>query len=77
MDDKRLIIEVENHTILYDKSHSLFYDNGKKKIWREIALLLNVDGEYSFCNQTVLKSRPIQRLKTPRNLQIPIRLDIG
>ncbi len=46
MDEEKLIIEVQNHTILFDTSHPHYKDtNRKDKAWSEIAEVLGVDGE--------------------------------
>lgn len=47
MDDKRLIVEVQQHKIIYDIAHPFYRDNGRKdKAWHLIAGVLGVDGEY-------------------------------
>ena len=46
MDDERLIVEVQQHEIIYVPNHT-FYDNGRKdKAWHLIAVVLGVEGEY-------------------------------
>lgn len=53
MDDERLIIEVENHPVLYDASHPFYKDNSKKdKAWEEIAKTLGFHGEYNQFDST-------------------------
>lgn len=43
MDEERLIVEVENHKILYDASHPYYKDTERKeKAWAEIARVLGV-----------------------------------
>ncbi len=46
MDEEKLIIEVQNYTILFDTSHPHYKDtNRKDKAWSRIAEVLGVDGE--------------------------------
>nr|XP_057926695.1 uncharacterized protein LOC131128127 isoform X2 [Doryrhamphus excisus] len=46
MDDERLILGVENHTVLYDTAHPFYKDNPKKeKAWEAIAMTLGVGVE--------------------------------
>ena len=45
-DDEKLIIEVEKHTILYDKRNQHYFDTDRKaKVWGEIGEVLGVDGD--------------------------------
>lgn len=47
MDDKRFILEVEKHKILYDITDPFYKDNARKdKAWNLIGGVLGVDGEY-------------------------------
>ena len=46
MDDERLIVEVEQHKIIYEINHPFYKDNVRKdKDWHLIAVGLGVEGE--------------------------------
>lgn len=46
MDEEKLIIEVQNHSIIYDNSHRFYKDVYKKEIaWKDIAEAMGVDGK--------------------------------
>ncbi|XP_019129362.1 transcription factor Adf-1-like [Larimichthys crocea] len=46
MDDERLIVEVEQHKIIYDITHPFYKDNGHKdRAWHLIAEVLEVDAD--------------------------------
>ena len=46
MDDERLIVEVEQHKIIYEINHPFYKDNVRKdKAWHLIAVGLGLDGE--------------------------------
>ena len=47
MDDERLILEVEQHKIIYETYHPFYKDNVRKdKVWHLIAVVLGMEGEY-------------------------------
>ncbi|XP_077390774.1 kinesin-associated protein 3a isoform X2 [Festucalex cinctus] len=47
MDDKQFITKVQNHTILFDTSHTFYKDNTRKeKAWSEVAAALGFTGEF-------------------------------
>ena len=57
MDDERLIIELQNHPVLFDASHPFYKDKTKKdKAWEEISKTLGFDGEYSQFNYINVRS---------------------
>lgn len=46
MDEERLVIEVQNRSIIYDFSHPFYKDNVKKDVaWNEISESVGVDGK--------------------------------
>ena len=46
MDEEMLIMEVQNHKIIYDPSHPFYKDNHKKDlVWNTIAGVMGVDGK--------------------------------
>ena len=48
MDDERLIVQVEQHKIIYEINHPFYKDNVRKdKAWHLIAVVLGVEGEYT------------------------------
>lgn len=47
MVSKRLILEVQNNSIIYETSHLFYKNNSKKeKAWDEIKEVLGVNGEF-------------------------------
>ncbi len=47
MDNTRLIVEVEKHTVIYDPNNLLYKDlQVKKKAWEEVAAALGADGKF-------------------------------
>jgi hypothetical protein len=47
MDDERLIVEMEQHKIIYEINHNFYKDNVRKdKSWHLIAVVLGVEDEY-------------------------------
>lgn len=55
MDDEKLIVEVEQHKIIYDIAHPFYKDNLRKdKAWHSIAVVLGVDGEYKLLLKIIM-----------------------
>ena len=49
MDDERLIVELEQHKIIYEINRPFYKDNVRKdKACHLIAVVLGVEGEYRF-----------------------------
>ena len=47
MEHERLIVEVEQHKIIYEINHPFYKDNVRKdKAWHLIAVVSGVEGEY-------------------------------
>ena len=47
MDDERLIVEVQQHEVIYVPNHHFYKENVRKeKAWYLIAIDLGVEGEY-------------------------------
>ena len=47
MDDERLIVEVQQHEVIYIPNHPFYKGNGRKdKTWHLIAVVVGVEGEY-------------------------------
>ena len=47
MDDERLIVEVQQHEVIYVPNHHFYKGNGRKdKAWHLIAVVLGVEVEY-------------------------------
>ena len=45
MDDERLIVEVQQHEVIYVPNHP-FYKENVDKAWHLIAIVLEEEGEY-------------------------------
>ena len=46
MDEEKLTLEVESHTIIYDVTHPFYKDTHKKaSVWNAISAAVGVDGE--------------------------------
>ena len=47
MDDERLIVEVQQHEVIYVPNHPFYKGNGRKdKAWHLIAVVLGLEVEY-------------------------------
>ena len=46
MDDERLIVEVQQHEVIYVPNHPSFFFVRKEKAWHLIAVVSGVEGEY-------------------------------
>ena len=47
MDDERLIVEVQQHEVIYVPNHPFYKENVRQdEAWHLIAIVLGVEGEY-------------------------------
>ena len=47
MDDERLVVEVQQHEVIYAPNHPFYKDNRRKdEAWHLITVVLGVGGEY-------------------------------
>lgn len=64
IDEEQLIMEVENHSILYDTNHPFYKDcNRKEKTWCDVAALLRVDVEQCKAKWRLLRDSYVKSRK--------------